>query len=168
MCDSKVVKRCENRSGDRVKSCSMESSDPNFVYLYVCVPIFEGKEDQKSIGCIRTEIEMYIDNYYKHTATYSSTIDQIDLRLRWENLVESELFIKNDGLYSQASTHGDLQKLPIDKVYNLVIDDKLQSMYSIDDFREDWLSKNSNATVRETDAITMNLAEAIAFIKNIE
>ena len=125
VCDSKVVKRCENRSGDRVKSCSMESSDPNFVYLYVCVPIFEGKEDQKSIGCIRTEIEMYIDNYYKHTATYSSTIDQIDLRLRWENLVESELFIKNDGLYSQASRHGDLQKLPIDKVYNLVIDDKL-------------------------------------------
>ena len=168
VCDSKVVKRCENRSGDRVKSCSMESSDPNFVYLYVCVPIFEGKEDQKSIGCIRTEIEMYIDNYYKHTATYSSTIDQIDLRLRWENLVESELFIKNDGLYSQASTHGDLQKLPIDKVYNLVIDDKLQSMYSINDFREDWLSKNSNATGRETDAITMNLAEAIAFIKNIE
>ena len=32
---------------------------------------------------------------------------------------------------------------------------------------EDWLSKNSNATGRN-DAINMNLAESLAFIKNIE
>ena len=170
VCKSKVVKRCESHDDTSIETCSMTSSDPNFVYLYVCIPIFGNKiqKGEKSPDCIRAEIEKCIDNYYKHTATYSSTIDQNDLRLRWQTVVESELLVKKNCEYNQAPSHGELQKLPIDKVYKLVIDEELQSIYSIDDFTGDWLSKHCTARSRGVGEITMSLAEAIAFIKDIE
>ena len=157
-----TIPRSDDKSISHVNiNHTMVSSDPNFVYLYTCS--FSNNNNNKSIEEIRKEIEYNVNYYYKHTCTYSSTINLDKVKKEWQNDYNN---VNDD----------DHNKLKINVVYDLMIDENLKSMYSLKDFIDDWLANHNknekNADDKNDDRnendIRFTYEEALDFIKSIE